>query len=116
VGSGYSTHILATMAESINLYEGSAEFILVSNDGTVVAAGKHPDAIGKPLVESGISGLEDEVKAIETGNEHVDISGSTLVAFTPFTIGKVLLHGRVFWLFPPRYYCVLPCRPFSFQA
>ncbi len=88
VGVDTALTSLQTMAESINLYEGSAEFILVSNDGTVVAAGKHPDAIGKPLVESGISGLEDEVKAIETGNEHVDISGSTLVAFTPFTIGE----------------------------
>lgn len=88
VGVDTALTSLQTMAESINLYEGSAEFILVSNDGTVVAAGKHPDAIGKPLGESGISGLEDEVEAIKTGKEHVDISGSTLVAFTPFNIGE----------------------------
>ncbi len=88
VGVDTALTSLQTMAEKINLYDGTAEFILVSNDGTVVAAGKHPDSIGKPLGELGVSGLEDEVEAIKTGKEHVDISGSTLVAFAPFTIGK----------------------------
>lgn len=88
VGVDTALTSLQTMAEQINLYEGSAEFILVSNDGTVVAAGKHPDAIGKPLSELGIPGLENEMEAIQSGSEHVDNSGSSLVAFTTFVIGK----------------------------
>ena len=51
VGIDIALTSLQKMAEEVDLFNGTGEFALFSNNGTIAAAGKHPGLIGKSISE-----------------------------------------------------------------
>jgi methyl-accepting chemotaxis protein len=100
VGVDTTLTYLQNMAEKMDLYEGQAELILISSNGTIVAAGKHPDMIGKSMTDFSDFFTAADAELIKTGTEDVSVEGSMLQVVTPFQIGKAPNKWSVMFLVP----------------
>jgi len=88
VGVDTTLTYLQTIAEKMDLYGGQAELILLSSNGTVVAAGKHPEMIGKPMSDFNDLFSPSDIDLVKNAEEDVRVEGSMLQVVTPFQIGK----------------------------
>jgi len=100
VGVDTTLTYLQKMAEEMDLYEGEAELVLLSSNGTVVAAGKHPEMIGKSMAEFDTFFLASDLDLVTSGKEDVSIEGSMLQVVTPFQIGNAPNKWSVMFLVP----------------
>ena len=100
VGVDTTLTYLQTMAEKLDLYDGQAELILLSSNGTVVAAGKHPDLIGGSMADAGNFFTPADIELVKSGTEDVREEGNTLQVITPFQIGNAPNKWSVMFLVP----------------
>ena len=88
VGVDTTLTYLQNIAEKLELFEGQAELILISSNGTVAAAGKHPEMIGKSMTEFPDNFSEADIELMKSATEDVRVEGSVLQVVTPFQIGN----------------------------
>lgn len=100
VGVDTTLTYLQNMAEKLDLYEGQAEMILISGNGTIAAAGKHPKLIGKLMTDYPDLFSESDVELVKNGTEDVRAEGSMLQVVTPFQIGKAPSKWSVMLMVP----------------
>jgi methyl-accepting chemotaxis protein len=100
VGVDTTLTYLQNMAEKMDMYEGQAEIIILSSNGTIAAAGKHPEMIGKTMVDFDKFFLKSDIDLVTSGKEDVSVEGSMLQVVTPFQIGKAPNKWSVMFLVP----------------
>lgn len=91
---------LQNMAEKMDMYEGQAELIIISSNGTIAAAGKHPEMIGKTMADFGDFFIKSDIDLVTSGKEDVSVEGSMLQVVTPFQIGNAPNKWSVMFLVP----------------
>lgn len=88
VGVDIALTSLQKMAEEVNLYNNTSEFILFSNNGSIAAASKHPELIGKAIKEIHPDDFEEIQPLIASGTASTSIDGGNLLVNAPFIVGK----------------------------
>jgi methyl-accepting chemotaxis protein len=90
VGIDIALTSLQTMAEGVDLYNGTGEFVLLSNNGIIAAAGKHPELIGKPINELHPDDYQSLLPDIQAGKAGISDDGGNLLVNAPFTVGETI--------------------------
>jgi methyl-accepting chemotaxis protein len=88
VGVDIALTSLQKMAEKVNLYDNTAEFVLFGHNGTIAAAGKHPELIGQTIDKLYPSDYKTDLTFIESGKPNIESEGTSLRVYSPFTIGN----------------------------
>jgi methyl-accepting chemotaxis protein len=88
VGVDFELSSLQKMAEKIDIYNNTGEFILFSNNGSIAAASKHPELIGKPMKEIHPEDYAEILPMISSGIVGTSVDGGNLLVNAPFTVGQ----------------------------
>lgn len=77
---------LQAIADQVDLYEHSAQLIILGNDGTVAASTDHPEQVGLPLGEINTD-FEQVMEKIRSSENGTLKDGGNLEAYAPINIG-----------------------------
>jgi methyl-accepting chemotaxis protein len=100
VGVDTTLTYLQNMAEKMDMYDGQAELVILSSNGTVAAAGKHPDMIGELMSDFPDFFSASDIDLVKNGTEDVSQEGNNLQVVTPFQIGNSPSKWSVMFLVP----------------
>lgn len=78
---------LQEFANKVDLYDHSAQLIVLGNDGTVAAATDHPEQVGLPLSEVNAD-YEQVMEKIRSSENRTLNNGVNLEAYAPINIGS----------------------------
>ena len=86
VGVDLRLEFLQEQADAVDLYDGSAMLLLISNDGALAGVTGRPEWVGEDL---GIfhENREADITFVQQGREMVKTKGDTLEVFVPIQIG-----------------------------
>lgn len=88
---------LQKIADNVKkLYDGTAQIIIISNNGTIAAATGRPELAGKHAKDSGEKGIEKNLQDIQAGREILEVdSEENLDVGTPLKPGDTLTPWSV---------------------
>ncbi len=78
---------LQKLADEVDLYDGTALFVLISHNGTLAAVTGKPEIIGKHM-KSVHEDFENNLSKIQKGKEIVEIKEGALDVYMPIKIGN----------------------------
>ncbi|OQX25197.1 MAG: hypothetical protein BWK80_16935 [Desulfobacteraceae bacterium IS3] len=88
-GIDLKTDILQGMLDGFSgLYNNSEQIFLISNNGTVAAAGRKPDMAGKSLKTIDEENFEQKLRHIQSGKETVLVTENRIECFAPLKAGR----------------------------
>lgn len=82
-----------------DLYDGTAQILVISHSGTLVTATGKPELAGK-YVENIHKDFEKNLSNIQSGKEIVEMMGNDLEVFTPLKVGRATTPWSVNVLIP----------------
>ncbi len=77
---------LQKLVDKIDIYEGAAEIVIISNNGTLAAVTGKPELAGKHM-EAIHEDFQEDLPSIQSGKEIVEMMGDKLEIYMPITIG-----------------------------
>ncbi len=78
-----------------NLYDGSAEIMIISHKGTIAAVTGKPELAGKILKETDESDRQKDIISVQSGKHFTETRGERLAVFSPVKIGDTETHWSV---------------------
>ena len=82
------------------LYEGTAQIVIFSHDGSVAAMTGAPDMIDTHIKDVHPHDWEEDLEAIRNGEPNIEIDAGRLAVFAPFTAGRTTTPWAVNVLIP----------------
>ncbi len=87
VGVEQDMTFLQTMADELNFYGVTGRMVIVSHQGSIVGLTGDKSWLGKNISEF-LSGSDDILAQIKTGEEFLDFNSGLFYAFSPVQVGK----------------------------
>ncbi|MDX9753189.1 MAG: methyl-accepting chemotaxis protein [bacterium] len=98
-GTDINSDFLQTLADGVNLYDGSAKLLILSNKGLVVGMTGNPEMVGKNLKEV-YAGFESNLSIIQSGEKNLRYHGGNLEVMAPLVIGESTTPWSVLIMIP----------------
>jgi methyl-accepting chemotaxis protein len=77
---------LQNMTDAIDLYDGTAEMVLISHNGSLAGVTAQPELVGQHM--GGYhSDWEEDIRFVESGDEILENDGEFIAVFTPVRVG-----------------------------
>lgn len=81
------SHFQSVVDAQKNVYDGAAQILFVSHNGTIVAATNQPDLAGKMLTAFGETDVEEDLQIHQAGEELIEIDEDRLEIASPIAMG-----------------------------
>jgi len=91
VGVDFRLDFFQKLADEVDAYQGSARLALISYQGTVIAATRQPELVGKNLSDLHPGAQEEaqeEIEIVQKGEERILVDKGDLDVFVPLRFGE----------------------------
>ncbi len=92
-------NFLQDLADQVNLYDGTAQVILLSHNGTLAAVTGRPELAGKHIKKIH-EDFDEDLSKIQRGEKIVDVVGNELKVFMPLKMGSTTTPWSVNIIIP----------------
>ena len=98
-GVDFSLQFLQTVADRVDLFDGQAELVLISHNGTLAGVTGRPELAGKPMKEVHAD-WEEDLRFIQGGEEVLQEDEGRIAVFVPIRVGQAATPWSVNLNFP----------------
>lgn len=88
VGVDMSLDFIQTITDTIDIYNGSGQMLVISNNGLIAGISKDRERITQHIKNVHPEDYEAELKLIKNNEERLEVHGKNVVIFSPVKLGR----------------------------